>query len=206
MSSYQEDLEKREAEHTAQHLERMNREGWGQVCATYGIKPHEANYRAVKDYCDPLPVSVEGFRLMLDNPRAAATLDYSDDSKSIIREIICLLRDNGRYTEHDLRTEETKIQQKTKEQQRARLAEVRVKQAHASKTVPELKAELAEARKDHRRYPGFADLPLEIVPRGKVRALRCDAKYIKSLPPNEIRRMANIYGWEQLNSAIRERV
>jgi hypothetical protein len=204
--TYQEDLERREAEQTAQQLERMNREGWLQICAMYGIRPHEANYRAVKEYCHPLPVSVQGFRLMLDNPQAAATLDYSDDSKQIIREVLGLLREHGRYTQHDLKVEETKLRGKTKQQQRARLAEVRMKQAHAAKPVTQLKAELAEARKDHRRYPGFADLPAEIVPRGKVRAVRCDAKYIKSLPPNEIRRMANIYGWEQLNSAIRERV
>ena len=57
----------------------------------------------------------------------------------------------------------------------------------------QLRAELVEAHRDTSKYPGYPDLPLEIVPKGKVRAVRCDAKYLKSLDATALRDMCRRY-------------
>src|SRR5713226_4013876 len=137
--SYQEDLEKREAELVEQQLENTNQLAWTQILRLYPLADHFANYKAVADYCAPLPISVSGYRMMMDNPQAMSTLDLADDSQRTIAEIIRLLSEHGRYTEFDLKNGGKKLRLVTREAQRARLAEVRSKQAQVKLSVPELK-------------------------------------------------------------------
>jgi len=206
MSSYQEDLEKREAALVEQQLENTNQLVWTQILRLYPLADHQANYKAVKEYCDPLPISVSAFRMLMDNPQAAATLDLADDSQRTISEIIRLLREHGKYTEHDLKTHEKKLRTMTREAQRARLAEVRSKQAQAKLSVPELKQIVREGTTQTRRYPGYPNLPDMLVPPGQVQAVKCDAAYLLGLAKNdfyEYKRMVARFSAEQITARQR---
>lgn len=122
-------------------------------------------------------------------------------------EIIELLRTGGSgHTQHSLHTERTKCSFRSLAQLQARRDEIVGKQAAGEKSVPQLRAELREATRDARKYSGYPDLPLEWVPPQRVRAVKVDAAFIRSLPPQVLRQWASRYGFEQINDALRERV
>lgn len=179
-----------------------------------------ANRKAFEDYADFTDgLTEEDFDFAYGNLKSRLALQSLKDAKAkaedmetetkehLIAEIIRLLETGGaRHTAHDLRTERTKLSFQNVPQLQARRDEIVRAQVAAGKPLSQLKAEVAEARRDARRYPGFPDLPLEIVPRGKVRAVRVDAKYLKSLDADMLRDMCRRYSLPQINDAIRERV
>jgi len=135
-----------------------------------------------------------------------------EEVKAVLIDKICELiasknegRD-GKFDRFALASERKKLAFQSIEQLTQRLDEVVRKQIHAGKTVLELRNQLAEARRDTRRYPGYPDLPAEVVPDGKVRAIRCDAAFLKNLDPATLRRYVQRFGIQQINDAIRERV
>lgn len=137
----------------------------------------------------------------------AKAVEAEDELKdALIAEIIQLLRNGGaRHTEHDLQTERTKLSFQSVPQLQARRDSIVRSQAAATKSATQLRAELVEARRDTRRYPGYPDLPLEIVPKGKVRAVKCDAQYLKNLDPDTLRDLCRRYSFPQINDAIASR-
>jgi hypothetical protein len=179
-----------------------------------------ANRRAFENYCDFTDSLVEAdFDFCFSNIRSRLALqtlerakecaadNETEEKASLINEIIRLLETGGaRHTAHDLKTERTKLRFQSVLQLQARRDSIIRSQEAAGKSVSQLRAELAEARRDTRRYPGFPDMPAEIVPKGKVRAVRCDAKYLKSLDADTLREMCRRYSFPQINDAIRERI
>jgi hypothetical protein len=179
-----------------------------------------ANRRAFEDYCDFTDGLAEAdFDFAFGNLKGRLALqtlerakergadDEAETKAQLISEIIELLRTGGaRHTAHDLQTEGTKLGFQSVPQLQARRDSIVRAQTAAAKSVTQLRAELAEARRDTRRYPGYPDLPLEIVPKGKVRAVRCDSVYLRSLDANALRDMCRRYSFPQINDAIRERI
>jgi hypothetical protein len=94
MSNYQQDLDEQERELARTQFENDCQTGWLHIQRNYpNFAGHMANYKAVKEYCYPFPISLGAFKLMLDNERQAATLDLksdwlADDTKETIQEII----------------------------------------------------------------------------------------------------------------------
>jgi hypothetical protein len=130
----------------------------------------------------------------------------AEQKASLIDEIIRLLETGGaRNTAHDLQTERAKLGFQSVPQLQARRDSIVCSQAAAAKSVSQLRAELTEARRDTRRYPGYPDLPQEWVPPGKVLAVKVDSKFLKSLGAG-LRSWCGRYGFEQINDAIRERI
>jgi hypothetical protein len=113
---------------------------------------------------------------------------------------------DGKFGKSQLDNERKKMSFWTIPQLTTRLDEIVRRQTLSGKPLEQLKADIAEARRDTRRYPGYPDLPLEIVPKGKVRAVRCDAKYLMNLDSNELRHLCRRYSLPQINDAIRERI
>jgi hypothetical protein len=142
----------------------------------------------------------------LERAKERAADDEAETKAQLVNEIIGLLRTGGaRHTEHDLKTERTKLGFQSVSQLQARRDAIVRSQAAAGKSVSQLRAELTEARRDTRRYPGFPDLPTEIVPKGKVRAVRCDSAYLRSLDADTLRDMCRRYSLPQINDAIASR-
>jgi hypothetical protein len=70
-------------------------------------------------------------------------------------------------------------------------------------TTPELKNELKAMRAAQEgKYTGYPDLPQEMVPAGKVRAVTVDAAYIRGLSPFELRRLCRVYSVQQVNNRL----
>lgn len=179
MSNYQHDLEEQERQLALRQFDNDCQTGWLQIQRLYPIAGHMANYAAVKEYCHPFPISLSGFKLMLENERAASTLDLKDDTKKMMREIIYLLREHGKYTEFDLRNEEKRLgivarQADGREKIKSRLTEITEKQRLAGMSVGAIKQELAA----NRPQPQVKILPAEFT-REKIHAM----------PSHEIRKL-----------------
>lgn len=206
--SYTEDLKNREAEIAAVQRANDDQQAWLFILRQFPLVAHDANFKIVREYCDPEPVSVEGFRSLLNNAEFTQQLDWDQKSERerLVHEIMLLLRNHGpRMTSYDLTSEEKKLRYQTVQQLRNRLQEIQARQTAAGKTVPQLQADLKEARKDQRRYPGFPNLPKEIVPEGQVKSVICDARYLRNLDSYMLRRYLQKYGDQQINDALRER-
>lgn len=142
----------------------------------------------------------------LKQAKARAEETEEETKAALISEIIGLLEMGGaRHTAHDIQTERTKLSFQSVPQLQARRDSIVRSQAAAAKSATQLRAELVEARRDTRRYPGYPDLPLEIVPKGKVRAVKCDAQYLKNLDPDTLRDLCRRYSFPQINDAIASR-
>ena len=53
-------------------------------------------------------------------------------------------------------------------------------------------------------YPGFPTLMKSTVPRGHLKAVPCDSKYLKSLDAWDLRRLRKIYGDQQVDDRMSE--
>jgi hypothetical protein len=121
---------------------------------------------------------------------------------SLIEEILHLLATRG--IGHDaisLKTEKARLENATTQALHQRLSELKVKQQMASAPVPVLKALVADAHRDQRKYPGYPDLPTTLVPRGQVQAIRCDSTYLLGLAKKdfyEYKRMVDRFGSAQI--------
>lgn len=192
MSNYKQDLDEQERELARTQFENDCQSGWTKILHLYPIRGHDANYKMVKEYCYPFPITVDGFRLMLDNEREAATLDLKDDTKEMIGEIIYLLQEHGKYTEFDLKNEEEKLQliarqPSGREKIKSRLAEVQEKQRLAGMSVGQIRQELA----------ANISQPVE-----KILPSHITANAIKALPSSEIRKLIRQYGASTVNDRL----
>ena len=192
MSHYKQDLEEQERELARKQFENDCQQGWIQILRQYPIVGHEANYKMVKEYCYPFPISLGAFKLMLDNEREAATLDLKDHTKEIIGEIIYLLQEHGKYTEFDLKNEEKKLQIVARqsggwEKINLRLSEVKEKQRLQKLSAGQIRQELAA----NQPQPVEKVLPAEIT-----------AMHIKALPSSEIRKLIRAYSASTVNDRL----
>jgi hypothetical protein len=185
--TYQQDLDKRETELAVQHFENESRRGWTQILQLYPLNDHTANYLAVKEYCDPLPISVGGYRLMLDNPRAAASLDLTDNTKRIIDEIIGLLRERGSYTDIDLKNQKSKLRFMTKTEIRARRDEIVEKQRLSKLSSTAIRQELKANR---------PVLQVKVLPAHITKAA------IHAMDSNQVRRLIREYTAAVVNNRL----
>jgi hypothetical protein len=176
-----------------------------------------ANRKAFEAYADFSDGLTEAdFDFCYSNIRSLLALQSTEQAKEwkaetladmraeLTEKIIQLLRTGGaRMTEHNLQTERTKCAYRSVAQLQARLDEIVGRQVAGKKSVPQLRTEVREATKTNVGYP---DLPHEWVPPGRVRAVKVDAAFIRSLSGPTLRQWAARYGFEQINDALRERV
>lgn len=198
----------------AAHLEIEKRKT---IEAVYGKFPTflrcEANDRAIIEIINrwagpDVAPTAELFVLALEeNPDAISRMAASPEAKiraRLIEEILSALETGGRaHDAFSLKNEKARLQNFTTAALHARLAELKTKHQLAATPVPVLKALVADARRDTRKFPGYIDLPLTIVPRGEVQAVRCDATYLLNLGRTnypEYRRMCTIFGTEQITA------
>jgi hypothetical protein len=155
------------------------------------------------------PVTLARFQEAIrENPDALKSLviePVKEQNDRLINEIVALLRSptgdgrGGKFSDTSLNAEIGKMKFWTREQLAARLQEVKAKQALQKQTSTQIRADLAEARKDTRPFPGWPTLPASIVPRGQIQAVQCDAAYLRSLHPEDLRRMTRLYSVDQIN-------
>jgi hypothetical protein len=197
--SYEQDLQDRAYEVAQQQHENACMQGWLQVLRLYPkLSDHEANYKAVKDYIHPFPITVGAFRLMLDNPRAVATLDMKDNRERVfsdlVDEICDLLRSptsggrGGRHSDAALANERKRLQTFSKEQLVARRNEIVEKQRLAGMSVSKIREEL----KANRQTPSSpAVLPQEY-----------SRERIHAMKSTEIRALIRQFGASTVNDRL----
>lgn len=212
--TYDQQFNASQAQQVATEQERANRAAWEQILERYGVASHEANYNVVKSYCQGV-ISLERFEFMVANLPKGTTLDWSDEKEKLLDEILDLLEDKyqRRMTTADLKSARMQMQYWTRQQLRARLTEVKDKQALAKKSVAQIQNDLAAHREQERKQQfGYTDsrgmmwprLLTTFVPRGQVQAIST-SQYLRELvrrrDPDatyEYRRMTRLYGDEQI--------
>jgi hypothetical protein len=192
VSNYKNDLDEQERELARTQFENECQSGWTKILRLYPIRGHDANFAAVRDYCYPFPITVDGFRLMLENEREVKTLDLKDDTEETIQDIIHLLREHGKYTQHDLTNEEKRLlivakQPNGREQIKARLEDVTQKQRLARMSVGAIRQEQAA----NQPQPQVKILPAHIT-----------SKSIKSMPSSEIRKLIREFSAAVVNDRL----
>jgi hypothetical protein len=105
---------------------------------------------------------------------------------------------DGKYDQHQLKTERGKMAHWSVQQLTDRLDEVVRRQTLAAKPIAELH-KIVEAG---RKYQGYPTLGKTKVPPGKVRAVAVDAAYLKSLDPWELKKLVRLYGIDQVNDRL----
>jgi hypothetical protein len=189
MSNYQTDLEQAEAVIAAKQFENDCRSGFLGILHYYGLNDHQANFNAVRDYCSPFPITLAGYKQMLENPQAAASLDLGDDTKAMVNEIIYLLSNFGTYSKIDLKIERDKTRYKTKSEIRERLAEIKEKQRLHKLSADQIRTELRASRPVTTQATKV--LPVEI-----TRAA------IHAMPSPQIRKLIRDYSASAVNDRL----
>ena len=155
--------------------EQANRAAWEQILLKYAMASHDANYAMVRDYCGN-NITLEKFEFLINNQPKGFNLDWTDEREQLLNEILDLLYDpyGRRMTTADLKSARLQMQYWSRAQLRARLAEVKDRQALAKKFVPQIQNDLRAIRKAQeveRPYPGFITLLSTMVPRFPVPAM-----------------------------------
>jgi hypothetical protein len=111
--------------------------------------------------------------------------------QDLIEEILSLLAAHSRRDEFMLKSEESRMKHMTLGALQLRLAELKYKIGAVSTPVSTLKAFVADARADTRKYPGFPTLEKNI-----------DAAHIKNLSTFELKKLIRVHSVQQVNDRL----
>jgi hypothetical protein len=176
----------------------------------------EANSRLIASMCrefhgaDVAP-SLDTFRSLVELNEGVlenfAQRPVERQKAQLVEDILDLLasKNNGRdgkYDSFNLKSEKTRMGSWSLDALRTRLNEIRTKQQMASQSVATLKAAVAEARADHRRYPGFPELPKTVWWNGSH--VPVNAAFFRGLDAFEIRRYNRLFSEKAVNDRIKE--
>lgn len=117
--------------------------------------------------------------------------------------IIELLATRGKaHDEFSLKSERTRLATFQIPALRARLADLQVKAGMAGQSVQSLKALVAGAHADKRKFPGFPELPRQIW--DGTRHVNVDAAYLKASDPFALKKFCRLYSVEQVSQRLAE--
>jgi hypothetical protein len=151
--------------------------------------------------------SLDTFRSLVEiNPevmKTLATRAVERTREMLVEDILSLLKAKGiGYDDFNLRVEENRLKHFSLEALQNRLEEIRRKHRMASAPVPILKAIVADAHADKRRYPGYPEMPRQIW--NGTAHVPLNAAAIKAMNVFEIRNYSRLYSVEQVNDRIKE--
>jgi hypothetical protein len=218
MSSYQEEVQRKEAVAAASVQESANRAAFSLICDHFPLADTVANFKMLIEWCDG-EISVSKFQALVDLNPQGFTLDFTGSRDKLLAEIVNELDPSGaRLTQQDLNTlfarrangenvridqivigkshnidtEIKRLQFATKAALRARLAELRYAREVKAKSSADLRADLAAHRDLGRgRYHPYPDLPPEVT-----------AEEIKKSGVHKIKFLGQKYGREQVNARL----
>jgi hypothetical protein len=141
-----------------------------------------------------------------ENPSEFDSLAQQQESKTreqLSEQIISLLAAGGKaHDAYTLQQERTRLKTLSTEALHVRLADIQRAHGMAHRPVTELKAIVAESRVDHRRFPGFPELPKTLWHQSAH--VPVNALFFRGLDGYEIRRWNRLYSVEQVNQRIKE--
>ena len=161
----------------------------------------------IRDFmeCDFAP-DLETFRnLIALNPDILSTMVQrpTEVTKAqYIDEDIELLAAHSRQDKYSLQSERNRLNHLSLEACRQKLDELKRRQKMAAFPVSDLKAYVADARRDDRPYAGFPILP-KTVWNGTTH-IPLNATTIRAMDAWEIKRFSRLYGQQQLNDRLKE--
>ena len=176
VNNYETSVARHEQVAAQQELEKRNRAAWREIISRYGVAGTDANYSIIRDYCGG-EITVAKFDWFVKHPPKGISLDWSDEHDKLLDQIVALLRDpyGRRMTEFDLKTWRSRLAVMTTLELRDRLAELTDKQKMALRPVKEIKADLAEFRKQEtamtRTVEGYEKIPSMVVPAWDTKAM-----------------------------------
>lgn len=172
----------------------------------------ESNTRLITSLCrefmgEDVAPSLETFRSLVEiNPevmKSLATRTVERSREMLVEDILSLLKAKGiGYDGFNLRAEESRLKHFSLEALQNRLEEIRRKHRMASTPIPILKAIVADANADKRRYPGYADLPRSVW--NGTAHIPLNAAAFRAMDVFEIKRYTRLFSVEQVNDRIKE--
>jgi hypothetical protein len=178
-------------------LEAAAMEAWGRFVAKYPQYDGEAFLRVVQEEMgnsfllggdEDFLYALETTRTNILPRRVPSPQEIKND---LIAEILSLLSAHSRRDKFMLKSEESRMKHMSVDVLEARLAELKYKIGAVSTPVSTLKAFVADARADTRKYPGFSTLERNI-----------DAAHIKNLSTFELKKLIRVHSVQQVNDRL----
>jgi hypothetical protein len=194
MSTYEQALNAQAAQNDQEARDRKSAEGWSAILNKYTLRDSEANYKAVRDWSDP--VTLESFEEFLrSKPAGFPTLD-AVSREWLIDDIIA----NSHGDQNTSRQLKIRLSTYSLGQLREKRRSISFKQdVH---TLPAAKLYVKEAHRDTSwNGTGYPTLLPQTVPPGQIRAIPT-GEFLRSIAKTELwlfKRYCKIYGVEQCN-------